>query len=170
MLLKDLELTIRKMKDEDFPQVAAIYQKGLETGIATFETEIPSWKSWDQSHLKTGRFVAQFDGRLAGWAALSPVSSRCVYGGVAEVSVYVDPAYQRKGIASKLMQELIDESEKEGLWTLQSGIFPQNKSSINLHLKLGFREIGYREKIGKKAGVWHDNILLERRSKKIGIN
>jgi len=164
-------LQINNMIKDDWSRVSKIYKEGIETGLATFETEIPSWSTWSTAHLKTCKFVAKLDNIVVGWAALSPVSDRCVYGGVAEVSVYVDTNYSGKGIGTKLLQELIDQSEKEGFWTLQSGIFPENKASIKLHKKLGFREIGFREKIGKmKDGVWRDNIILERRSKTIGIN
>jgi len=156
---------------DDWNAVSKIYKDGIETGLATFETKIPSWSDWNDAHLQSCRFVALLENRIVGWAALSPVSSRCVYGGVAEVSVYVDTKNCRKGIGTKLLQELIDQSEKEGFWTLQSGIFPKNKVSIQLHKKLGFREIGYREKIGRmKDGVWRDNIILERRSNIVGID
>ncbi len=159
------------LSKNDWNLVSKIYKKGIETGLATFETEIPSWTKWDNAHLQSCRLVARLDGKIMGWAALSPVSDRCVYGGVAEVSVYVDTEYNGKGIGTSLLQELIKQSEKEGFWTLQSGLFPENIASLQLHKKLGFREIGYREKIGKmKNGTWRNNIILERRSKTIGIN
>lgn len=163
-------IEILHIKPEDWEAVSKIYKLGVETGIATFETEIPSWLNWDKSHLKKCRFAAWSDNQLVGWAALSMVSERCVYGGVAEVSVYVDTNYLGNGIGTKLLQSLIIESESEGFWTLQSGIFRENEASIQMHKKLGFREIGYREKIGKKDGVWVDNVILERRSKTIGID
>ncbi len=165
-----MNIEILHIKPEDWEAVSKIYKLGVETGIATFETEIPSWSKWDKSHLKKCRFAAWLDNQLVGWAALSLVSDRCVYGGVAEVSVYVDTNYNGKGIGTKLLQSLIAESENEGLWTLQSGIFHENEISIQLHKKLGFREVGYREKIGKRDGVWYDNVILERRSKTIGID
>ena len=165
-----LKIVIKNIEPKDWETVAAIYRMGIETGVATFEKEIPSWPTWDNAHLKTCRFTAWIEENLVGWAALSPVSSRCVYGGVAEVSVYVDTKFNGKGIGTKLLQQLISESENEGFWTLQSGIFPENAASIQIHKKLGFREIGYREKIGKKDGIWYDNVILERRSKKVGIN
>ncbi len=165
-----LELVIRNMEIKDWENVSRIYRLGIDTGIATFEKEIPSWNTWDTAHLKSCRLIAENDHKIVGWAALSPVSGRCVYGGVAEVSVYVDISYNNKGIGTRLLQELIKESEKNGIWTLQSGIFPENKASIQLHKKLGFREIGFREKIGKKDGVWYDNVILEKRSKTIGID
>lgn len=165
-----LELVIRNMEIKDWENVSRIYRLGIDTGIATFEKEIPSWNTWDTAHLKSCRLIAENDHKIVGWAALSPVSGRCVYGGVAEVSVYVDISYNNKGIGTRLLLELIKESEKNGIWTLQSGIFPENKASIQLHKKLGFREIGFREKIGKKDGVWYDNVILEKRSKTIGID
>ena len=165
-----LELVIRNMEIKDWENVSRIYRLGIDTGIATFEKEIPSWNTWDTAHLKSCRLIAENDHKIVGWAALSPVSGRCVYGGVAEVSVYVDISHNNKGIGTRLLQELIKESEKNGIWTLQSGIFPENKASIQLHKKLGFREIGFREKIGKKDGVWYDNVILEKRSKTIGID
>ena len=158
------------MEIKDWGNVSRIYRLGIDTGIATFEKEIPSWNTWDKAHLKSCRLIAENDNKIVGWAALSPVSGRCVYGGVAEVSVYVDISYNNKGIGTRLLQELIKQSEMNGIWTLQSGIFPENKASIQLHKKLGFREIGFREKIGKKDGVWYDNVILEKRSKKIGID
>jgi len=165
-----LKLKIKHINTEDWPAIANIYNQGIDTGVATFETEVPTWKQWDASHIKSCRLAAWIDNQLIGWAALSAVSSRCVYGGVAEVSVYVDTDSNGKGIGSILLKNLINESEKEGLWTLQSGIFPQNIASIKLHEKLGFRKIGYREKVGKLHGIWYDNILMERRSKIIGID
>ena len=165
-----MKIEINHIKPEDWEAVSKIYKLGIETGIATFETEIPAWSTWDKSHLKKCRFAAWLDNHLVGWAALSPVSSRCVYGGVAEVSVYVDIGYFGKGIGTQLLQRLVIESEKEGIWTLQSGIFRENKASIQLHKKAGFREIGYRESVGKKDGIWYDNVILEKRSKTIGID
>ena len=165
-----MNIEIKYIKPYDWKSVANVYQLGIETGIATFETEIPSWSAWDNSHLKSCRLAAWFNNQLVGWAALSGVSDRCVYGGVAEVSVYVDTDYNEKGIGTKLLKRLITESEQEGIWTLQSGTFRENKASIQLHKKLGFREIGYREKIGKIDGNWYDNVILERRSKIIGID
>jgi len=164
-------IEIKDMQTKDWNEVECIYQLGIATGNATFETQTPTWKNWDNSHVKSCRFIASLDAKIVGWTALSPVSNRCVYGGVAEVSVYIDPIYNGNGIGTKLLQKLIVESEEEGFWTLQSGIFPENGASIQLHKKLGFREIGFREKIGKmKNGLWRDNIILERRSKTIGIN
>lgn len=156
--------------EDNFSNVAEIYNEGIATGMATFETTIPSWETWDQSHLPYGRIsVLDENGQMLGWAALSPVSSRCVYGGVAEVSVYVADVARGQGIGSLLLKTLISESEKNNIWTLQSGIFRENEASIALHQKCGFRLIGYKEKIGKLHGVWKDNVLMERRSKTIGI-
>lgn len=165
-----MKIKINQMNANDWRVVANIYRQGIETGIATFETEVPSWEQWNASHIETCRLKAWHDDQLVGWAALSPVSSRCVYGGVAEVSVYVNTDFGRNGIGSKLLAKLICESEEAGFWTLQSGIFPQNIASIKLHEKHGFRKIGYREKVGKLNDTWYDNILMERRSKTIGIN
>lgn len=153
---------------ENFPSVAHIYQEGIMTGVATFETSVPSWEDWDRSHLNFGRLCIQHDDKILGWAALSPVSSRCVYGGVAEVSVYVSADARGKGVGKTLLNALISASENNGIWTLQSGIFPENKASIALHEKCGFRIIGYRERIGQLHGRWHDNVILERRSKTVG--
>ena len=161
-------LEIRKMIVSDWAAVAEIYKEGIATGMATFETEIPSWELWDKNHIVSCRLVAVNGDYMLGWAALSEVSSRCVYGGVAEVSVYVGNKARGHGIGESLLGQLIVESEKQGYWTLQSGIFPENLASINLHKKLGFRKIGYREKIAQLDGVWKDNILMEKRSKNIG--
>lgn len=159
---------IEAMEVDDWISVAKIYKAGIDTGMATFETEVPSWEQWDKQHIETCRLVARSKGKILGWAALSAVSSRCVYGGVAEVSVYVSSQLRGEKIGEKLLRKLIDESEVQGYWTLQSGIFPENISSIRLHEKLGFRKIGFREKIGQLNGVWKDNILMEKRSKKTG--
>lgn len=166
--MKSKLLHIDEMNVADWPLVAQVYKEGIETGIATFEQDIPGWEQWDQNHIKSCRLVARYDGQVLGWAALSPVSSRCVYGGVAEVSVYVAISARGKKIGEQLLRELIAESEKQGYWTLQSGIFPENTASIGLHKKCGFRKIGFRERIGQLNGVWKDNILMEKRSEKTG--
>ena len=158
------------MKNSDWPSVAQIYQQGMDTGFATFEKVVPSFAVWDSGHLQIGRLVAAKGDSILGWAALSPVSSRCVYGGVAEVSVYIGQGNRGQGVGKMLMQELIVESEKAGLWTLQSGIFPENKGSVELHLKMGFRFIGKRERVGKRDNVWKDNLLFERRSAVVGVD
>ena len=153
-----------------FPGIAEIYRQGLETGNATFETTVPTWEDWDKGKLKHSRLVAIIDNTVVGWAALSAVSDRCVYGGVAEVSIYISNDHQGKGIGKALMQKLIEESERNGIWTLQSGMFPENEATVALHKSLGFRIIGYREKIGKLRGTWRDTVIMERRSKTAGIN
>lgn len=148
--------------------VKAIYLQGIATKQATFQTEAPTWEDWDKGHLPHLRYVLFIEDTVVGWAALTPVSSRCVYAGVSEVSVYIHEDFRGKGIGKMLLLKLISETEKENIWTLQAGIFPENLSSIALHEKLGFRQVGYRERIGKLDGVWKDTILLERRSKIAG--
>jgi L-amino acid N-acyltransferase YncA len=161
---------IRPMLPQDWQTVAHIYEEGIATGNATFQKDIPTWEEWDGSHLKKCRFIAQdTEGGILGWAALTPVSGRCVYAGVAEVSVYVSPQYHRQGVGKMLMQHLIDSSESDGFWTLQAGIFKENIGSVRLHESVGFRIIGLREKIGQLDGVWRDTLLLERRSEKVGL-
>jgi len=160
---------INKMKSTDWKAVAEIYQEGIQTGMATFETVVPSWKHWDENHIESCRIVAKKEEEIVGWAALSSVSSRCVYGGVAEVSVYVSAKSRGQKVGEKLLLELIEQSEESGYWTLQSGIFPENLASIKLHKKLGFRKIGFRERVGALDGVWKDNILMEKRSVKRGL-
>ncbi|MBE8723412.1 GNAT family N-acetyltransferase [Flavobacterium hungaricum] len=160
-------MKIRNLLASDWEKVRLIYEKGINTGNATFQTSSPSWEDWNASHLASCRVVAEKDGQLLGWAALTPVSSRCVYAGVAEVSVYVDPEQSGKGIGLILLNELVHLSEAEGIWTLQAGIFPENTASLRIHEKAGFRILGIREKIGKQNGIWRDNVLLERRSKLI---
>ena len=163
-------MEIRPMKPEDWSEVARIYAEGIETGIATFETRVPDYESWDRAHLSACRLVADGGDRLLGWAALSPVSGRCVYGGVAELSVYVGAGSRGRGVGRALLAKLIPASETAGLWTLQSGIFPENVPSINLHLAMGFRQLGYRERVGKRDGHWKDNVLFERRSPVVGVD
>lgn len=163
-------MQIRAMTPADWEEVARIYAEGIATGYATFEKNVPTWEDWDRNHLQSCRLVAVDKRRILGWAALSPVSSRCVYGGVAEVSVYVGRNARGRGVGMALMHLLISESEAAGFWTLQSGIFPENKGSIVLHEKVGFRKIGVRERVGKLDDEWKDNVLFERRSNKIGID
>lgn len=158
------------MLPQHWEAVKTIYEEGIATGNATFQTAAPSWQEWDNAHVKTCRLIATENNEVLGWAALTAVSSRCVYAGVAEVSVYVAANARGKNIGSLLLQALINESEQNGIWTLQSGIFPENKASISMHEKNGFRIIGYRERIGKMGNIWRDNISLERRSNKIGID
>jgi len=157
------------MTATDWEKVAIIYREGIATGMATFETQIHSYEKWDASHLKNCRFVGLYEDNLAGWAALAPVSSRHVYRGVAEVSIYIGQNYWGLGLGKALLKHLILESEAQGFWTLQSGIFPSNKISIKLHESVGFRKIGVRERVGKLNGVWIDNVLYERRSTKTGM-
>ena len=161
-------MEIGKIEAEHYPQVTAIYLQGIATGIATFQTEATDWETWDKGHLPNCRIAAFEGNKMAGWAALSPVSSRCVYAGVAEVSIYIAENFRGKGVGKILLSKLIEESEAAGLWTLQSGIFSDNTVSIKLHVQCGFRIIGYREKIGKKDDDWKDNIIMERRSKIVG--
>nr|WP_299070887.1 GNAT family N-acetyltransferase [uncultured Allomuricauda sp.] len=162
-------MNVREMKASDWDEVSKIYAEGVSTGFATFEQNIPNFEDWDAAHLQQCRLIAEEDGTILGWAALSPVSSRCVYGGVGEVSVYIASNSRGKGIGKMLLEQLILESEKAGLWTIQSGIFPENQASIKLHKKVGFRFIGKRERIGKtKDGVWKDNLLFEKRSNTVG--
>jgi L-amino acid N-acyltransferase YncA len=163
------EIIFRPMTAGDWSQVAEIYRQGIESGNATFQQNVPGWEEWNLDHLKACRIIACMGSEIVGWAALTPVSGRCVYAGVAEVSVYVSNLHQGHRIGTSLLEKLIAESEEVGIWTLQAGIFPENKASIKIHEQLGFRCIGSREKIGKMNGVWRDTLLLERRSKRIGI-
>jgi len=163
------ETLIEPMRPADWPRVREIYLDGIASGHATFEVDAPSWERWDAAHLPFARLVAR-RALIVGWAALSPVSQRCVYGGVAEVSVYVSAASRGAGIGRALLRALIDESERNDIWTMQAGIFPENFASIKLHLACGFREVGRRERIGKLNGIWRDTVLLERRSKTIGTD
>jgi len=162
-------VTIGLMRAEDWEQARAIYLEGIATGQATLETEAPSWEAWDASHLPFARLVARDEDAVAGWAALSAVSQRCVYGGVAEVSVYVAYTQRQSGIGRKLLEALIAASEENGIWTLQAGMFPENSGSLALHRRCGFREVGRRERIGKLNGAWRDTILMERRSPVVGV-
>lgn len=163
-------ILIDKMLPEDWELVREIYQEGIATGNATFQKEAPSWEEWNSNHILECRIVARSGGKILGWAALSPVSNRSVYAGVAEVSIYVSQIGRGKSIGSKLLKSLIETSEQNGFWTLQSVVFPENTSSLKLHNKYGFREAGRREHIGKMNGIWRDVILLEKRSKKVGID
>lgn len=164
-----MDIIIEAMRPEDWEAVRAIYEAGIATKNATFETTVPVWEQWDAAHLKDCRLVARVNGVVVGWAALSPVSSRCVYAGVAEVSVYVVESAWEQGIGKSLLNALVAESERCGLWTLEAGIFPENTSSIALHRSCGFRVVGYRERIGQMDGVWRDTLLLERRSMVVGV-
>ncbi len=164
-----MPITILPMEAADWTAVSQIYADGIATGEATFETDVPTWEKWDTGHLPNCRFVARSEtGEVVGWAALSPVSSRCVYAGVAEVSVYVAPSAWGQGVGKQLLQTLVDSSETEGIWTLQAGIFPENEASVKLHEKCGFRVVGRREKLGQQNGRWRDVLFLERRSQTVG--
>lgn len=162
--------SVRPMIPEDGEQVLEIYAEGIATGHATFETEVPSWNEWDRGHLEACRLVAEEDERILGWAALSPVSDRCVYGGVAEVSVYVGGTERGRGVGTGLLRALVEASEDEGLWTLQAGIFPENEGSVALHRRCGFQVVGRREALGKLDGRWRDVLLMERRSDVVGVD
>jgi phosphinothricin acetyltransferase len=161
---------IQAMAQGDWEAVRAIYLAGIATGQATFESEAPTWTTWDNSHLQAPRLVAISEGIPAGWAALSPVSKRAVYAGVAEVSVYVAQRMRGKGVAGLLLKALVKGSEEHGIWTLQASIFPENSASISLHHSCGFREIGRRERIAQMNSVWRDTLLFERRSKIVGVD
>jgi L-amino acid N-acyltransferase YncA len=157
------------MAPADWSAVRAIYLEGIATGNATFESSAPDWPTWDSSHLASCRLVAQCTGEIAGWAALGAVSGRCVYAGVAEVSVYVAQRARGKGVGTALLEALVSESEKQGLWSLQAGIFPENSVSVRLHERAGFRIVGTRERLGAMNGRWRDVLLMERRSTTVGI-
>ena len=167
-----LEFLIRSLEGSDWEAVREIYLEGLSTGHATFETEAPSKNDWNQGHLRLGRIgaISITSRELLGWAALSPVSKRRAYAGVAEVSVYVRASARAKGVGSALLQALIAESEKHGIWTLQASIFPENQPSLQLHEGLGFRRVGRRERISKLNGEWRDTVILERRSRLVGVD
>ena len=157
------------MNASHWQQVKEIYEEGIATGNATFQTHAPSREEWDQNHVSNSRFVAIEDNEVLGWAALSTVSERCIYAGVGEVSVYVAEKARRKGLGKKLLHSLIKESERNNFWTLQAGIFPENIASLKIHEACGFRTIGIREKIGKMNNTWRDTVLLERRSTITGL-
>lgn len=162
-------MKIRAMEPADADAVLRVYQAGLDGGNASFETEAPSWAAFDAGRLPEHRHVAiDDDGPLLGWAAVTPVSGRCVYAGVVEHSVYVDPAGQGRGVGRALLDALIASTEAAGIWTIQSGIFPENEASLRLHARVGFRVVGVRERIGRHHGRWRDVVLLERRSPVVG--
>jgi L-amino acid N-acyltransferase YncA len=163
-------LTSQPLLAAHWPAVRAIYEAGMATGQATFTTTAPTWEDWDASHLASCRLVAtDAVGQVLGWAALSPVSGRCVYAGVAEVSIYIAAEARGRGVGRQLLAALVAESERQGLWMLQAGIFPENVASLALHASQGFRTVGRRERIGQLRGQWHDTLLLERRSTAVGI-
>ena len=163
-----MEYKITPMQPEDWPAVREIYREGIATGNATFETDLPAWEKWDEAHREDCRLLARNAEQIFGWAALSPVSARKVYSGVAEVSVYVAASARGNGVGKRLLQALIEESERNETWTLQAGIFPENIASVALHKSCGFREVGVRRRIGKLGEAWRDVLLLERRSSIVG--
>jgi L-amino acid N-acyltransferase YncA len=164
-----MPFSLAAMEPSDWPAVERIYLEGIATGNATFETESPGWEKWNSAHHPHSRLIAKDGDNIFGWASLSPVSARRVYTGVAEVSVYVAASAQGKGVGKLLLTELIRQSEQNGIWTLQAGIFPENAASVALHRSLGFREVGRRIKIGQLHGQWRDTVLLERRSEIVGM-
>ena len=167
-----LDFALLPMQSVDYPSVSRIFTQGIETGNATYDTSAAVWEDWDAKHLMHSRWVVKSanEGSVLGWAALSPVSSRVVFSGVAELSIYVDTDYLGKGMGNALMEAVIASSEENGIWMLQSGIFPENQASIGMHEKFGFRLVGRRERIGKMAnGIWRDIVLLERRSLIVGL-
>lgn len=163
-------VAVRRLVEDDWAAVAEIYRQGIAGGTATFETDVPSWEAWDATHLPNHRLVATTDGGLVGWAALSSVSDRCAYAGVAEVSIYVAEDSKGAGVGRRLLEELIAGSERDGMWTLQAGMFPDNEASVRLHQACGFRIVGRRERIGQLGGYWRDVLLLERRSSIVAHN
>ena len=163
------EMKILQITEEIYPEIARIYQQGLNSGIATFETEVPNWQTWNEKFLPYARIAVEVNGEIGGWAALTPISKRKVYDLVNEVSIYISKDLQGKGVGKFLFHELIVASESHGVYSLQSVIFSENTNSVKLHTACGFRIIGFREKVAQRNGIWHDNILMERRSKIIGI-
>ena len=161
-------MEIRDLTPLDWGEVARIFEDGIRTGDATFETRAPAWAEWDAAHTEH-RLVAELDGEVVAWAALSPVSERCCYSGVAESSVYVAARARGRGVGRELLEELIRRSEAAGIWTLQAGVFPENEASLAVHRRCGFREVGRRERLGKLNGAWRDVLLLERRSPTVGL-
>lgn len=164
--MKPENVVIREMSAEDREVVLSIYEEGMATGDATFETEVPSWERWNETHLMHSRFVA-IDAEVIGFAALSPTSTRAAYRGVAEVSVYVKRSEHARGVGRALLGRLIESADANGIWTLQASIFPENEASLALHERFGFRRVGTRERIGRREGRWRDVVLLERRSSRI---
>ena len=160
---------IDQMRASDWEQVRSIYLEGIRSGHSTFETDAPTWEDWHEGHLAVARLVARDGDLVLGWAALSPVSRRHVYRGVAELTVYVAEAARGRGLGRTLLEALIAKSERNGIWTLQASIFPENVASVELHRRCGFREVGRRERIGMMNGVWRDTLLFERRSGSVGL-
>jgi phosphinothricin acetyltransferase len=160
-------MEVRGLRSEDWPEVARIYREGIETGNATFETEVPSWDEWNAAHLAEHRFAAERDGQVVGWIALLPVSSRACYSGVAEISTYVSEDARSQGVGRELLAAAIESAERGGIWTLQTSVFPENEASLRLLRRFGFREVGRRERIGRLHDIWRDTVLVERRSEVI---
>ena len=156
-------MLVRPLHPDDYPAVAAVFAEGIATGQATFETQVPSWETWDAAHLRNHRFVAELDGDVVGWVAIVPYSRRAVYRGVGEESVYVAERARGRGVGRALLEAVIASARDGGLWTLQAGVFPDNTASLELHRRLGFREVGVRERIGRLNGIWRDVVLLELR-------
>jgi L-amino acid N-acyltransferase YncA len=161
-------MELRDLRSDDWPEVARIFEEGIRTGNATFETEVPTWEAWDAAHLPEHRVVAERDGQVVGWIALAPVSSRCCYAGVAEVSAYVTEGARGEGVGKALLGALIESSERAGIWALETGVFPENAASVGLLQRFGFRVVGTRERIGEMHGMWRDVVFLERRSEVVG--
>ena len=169
-LTPGIDFTVGEMRLADWDAVRQVYVEGIATGNATIETDPPSWEIWDSRHLPICRYVARSGDEVLGWVALSPVSGRCAYRGVTEISVYVAARARGHRIGTALLQAVIDGSEREGIWTIQAGVFPENTASLGLHKKFGFREIGVSERRGKLNGKWRNVVLLERRSTVVGID
>jgi phosphinothricin acetyltransferase len=168
-VIQPVEIELNAMAPEDWDAVRAIYLEGIATRNATFEQTAPEWKQWDEGHLRSCRIVARLDSEVVGWTALSPVSKRRVYAGVVEESVYVAERARGRGIGKALLAAVVEASEREGIWMIQTGIFPENAASIELHKKVGFRVVGVREKIGAMNGQWRDVVFMERRSRVAGV-
>ena len=166
--MSENSIVIEPMLESHWPSVETIYLEGIATGNATLEDRSPEWNEWDKAHLRFGRLVARCGSDVVGWAAVSPVSRRAVYAGVAEVSVYIAASVRGRGLGKLLLEALIDESERHGIWTLQAGILAENSASLSLHMTCGFREVGRRERLGRHKGKWRDVVLLERRSRIVG--
>ncbi|HEU5233082.1 MAG TPA: GNAT family N-acetyltransferase [Terriglobales bacterium] len=162
-------ISVDTLTEHDWPSVRRIYEEGIATGDATFETSAPNWPEWDAAHLRSPRLVARGEDQVLGWAALSPVSRRQVYAGVAEVSVYVAAEARGQKIGQRLLRALVEASEQSGIWTLQAGIFPENIASLAMHKACGFTSVGKRKRIGRMDGRWRDTILMERRSDIVGL-
>ena len=164
-----MNITLAAMTPADWDRVRVIYVQGIASGQTTFETEAPSWEQWDAAHHPFARLVARADGQVVAWGALSPVSRRRCYAGVAEVSVYVAAECRGRGIGRRLLEALIQESERQGIWTLQGATFADNEASLRLQQACGFRVVGRRERIGQLQGVWRDTVITERRSTVVGL-